>query len=200
MSGLRVEHLSGQGIRADALTVEPAGCTALYGPSGAGKSLLLRAIADLDETAGEVWLDGVARSHLSGPEWRRRVVYVPAESHWWAACIGAHAPHWHGADLEALGFGADVLDWEVQRLSSGERQRLALARALAHDPAALLLDEPTANLDQTNTARVEGLIAQWCRRSAGCVLWVSHDPAQRARVASAQYRVEGGELRPVDGD
>ena len=199
MSSLRIERLSGLGFKVARLTIQANSCAALSGPSGAGKSLLLRAIADLDQTQGEVWLDDTARSSLSGPEWRARVIYVAAESHWWAPRIRPHARHWQIPDLEALGFEADVLDWEVSRLSSGERQRLALARALCHQPAALLLDEPTANLDQTNTTRVERLIEVWRQRTAGCVLWVSHDPDQRDRVANAQYRIEDGELRRADG-
>ena len=198
MSSLRIERLARAGVSAAGLTVAAGSCTTLFGPSGSGKTLLLRAIADLDEADGEVWLDDRARSSLSGPEWRRQVIYVAAESHWWAPQVGPHAPHWPPADLEALGFDEHVLQWEVQRLSSGERQRLALARALAHAPSALLLDEPTANLDQTNTLCVEALIEAWRKRSAGSVLWVSHDPAQRSRVATTQYRIEAGELRRLD--
>ena len=92
------------------------------------------------------------------------------------------------------------VEWEVQRLSSGERQRLAIARALAGGPAALLLDEPTANLDHTSTKRVERLIAAWRDQTGGCVLWVSHDPAQRARVADAQFEIRDGILEPADAD
>ena len=198
MSSLRIERLARPGVRAIELTVPAGSCTAVFGPSGSGKTLLLRAIADLDEADGEVWLEDRARSSLSGPAWRQQVIYVAAESHWWAPQVGPHAPHWPPADLEALGFDEHVLQWQVQRLSSGERQRLALARALAHAPSALLLDEPTANLDQTNTLCVEALIEAWRKRTAGCALWVSHDPAQRSRVATAQYRIEAGELQRAD--
>ena len=198
MSSLRIEHLARPGVDAGGLHVEPGGCAALSGPSGSGKTLLLRAIADLDEAAGEVWLDDLPRSAIEAPEWRRRVMYLAAESHWWASRVGEHAPAWQPGDLATLGFERAVLDWEVQRLSSGERQRLALARALAYGPRVLLLDEPTANLDQANTARVEQLVADWRRRTGGCVLWVSHDPAQRARVATRQFRIDDGVLRGTD--
>jgi len=194
MSGLRLEGLSNAGVRADRLHIATSSCCSLSGPSGSGKTLLLRAIADLDPTDGEVWLNEEARSQLSGPAWRRRVIYLAAASPWWAPRVGAHAADWNSADLAALGFDPEVLDWEIQRLSSGERQRLALARALAHGPQALLLDEPTANLDQHNTERVEQLLAGWRRHSRGCVLWVSHDPAQRARVADQQVLVRDGIL------
>jgi len=195
VSSLRIEHLVRPGVDAGGLHVEPGSCAALSGPSGSGKTLLLRAIADLDEADGEVWLDERPRSGMDAPNWRRQVMYLAAESHWWAGRVGEHAPVWQPGDLAALGFESAVLDWEVQRLSSGERQRLALARALAHGPLVLLLDEPTANLDQANTTRVEQLVADWRRRTGGCVLWVSHDPAQRARVATRQFTIDGGVLR-----
>jgi ABC-type iron transport system FetAB ATPase subunit len=194
MSRLRIDRLQRPGVNATGIVVEPGGCTAVHGTSGSGKTLLLRAIADLDEAEGEVWLDEQARSGMSGPQWRRRVGYVAAESYWWATLVREHARDWQADKLEALGFESGVLDWEVQRLSSGERQRLAIARTLAGSPLALLLDEPTANLDQKNTARVERLIAAWRQQTDGCVIWVSHDPAQRSRISDAQLEIHDGKL------
>ncbi len=200
MSQLRVEELRTRGIHAAALQIESGDCVALHGPSGGGKSLLLRAIADLDESSGEVWLDDRPRSGFSGPDWRRQVMYLAAESHWWGARVREHAPDWRPGDLDALGFDADVLEFPVQRLSSGERQRLALARALAHAPSVLLLDEPSANLDVPNTERLERLVADWRASSGGSVLWVSHDPRQRARVASRHYQMLAGVLGEAHDD
>ncbi len=200
MSSLRIEGLTRPGVNVGQMQIAPGSCAALSGPSGSGKTLLLRAIADLDAADGEVWLDDLPRSGVDAPDWRRRVMYLASESHWWAPRVREHAAAWSSSDLTALGFDETVLDWEVQRLSSGERQRLALARALAHEPSMLLLDEPTANLDQANTARVEQLVADWRRRTGGCVLWVSHDPAQRARVSSDEFTLEGGVLRGPDAD
>lgn len=197
LSGLQLSGLVAPGVEAGSLHIAHGACTALSGPSGSGKTRLLRVIADLDPSQGEVWLDGVARTSIPAPEWRRRVIYLAAESQWWDPLVGPHAAAWSEADLDALGFAADVLDWTVSRLSSGERQRLALARALARAPQALLLDEPTANLDADNTTRVEQLVAAWRRASGGCALWVSHDPAQRARVASAAFEMHEGRLEPV---
>jgi len=196
MSSLRIERLQHAGIDARDVAFGAGSCVAIHGPSGSGKTLLLRAIADLDEAEGEVWLDDQARSRMSGPQWRRKVIYVAAESHWWCRTVREHAPEWSASTLEALGFEQDVLDYEVQRLSSGERQRLAIARALAVSPAVLLLDEPTANLDPANTSRAERLIADWRHDTGGCVLWVSHDPEQRARIASVAHEIRSGRLGP----
>jgi ABC-type iron transport system FetAB ATPase subunit len=83
----------------------------------------------------------------------------------------------------------------VARLSSGERQRLALLRLLANTPRVLLLDEPTANLDPASTLRVEAVIGEFRKTHRAAVIWVSHDPAQIARVANRHLRVSGSELR-----
>ncbi len=171
---------------------------ALHGPSGAGKSLLLRAIADLDPNSGEVLLDGTPRSVFKPPEWRRAVMLVPAESHWWHPTVRDHADTWPADLLHALGFDTDVLAWETRRLSSGERQRLALIRALARQPKVLLLDEVTANLDNDNTARVEQIIAAYQRAQQAAILWVSHDPAQRRRVARREAEVRAGHVTERD--
>jgi ABC-type iron transport system FetAB ATPase subunit len=175
------------------LSVQPGETLALHGPSGAGKSLLLRAIADLDPNEGEALLDGTPRSRFKAPDWRRAVMLVPAESHWWADSVRPHAEHWDDAMLQALGFETQVLDWETRRLSSGERQRLALARALTLRPSVLLLDEVTANLDDSNTERVEQLLRDYQRDTGAAILWVSHDPDQRARIARRQARVADGD-------
>lgn len=200
MTRLRVENLTRPGVNAVSLEVADAACAALHGPSGSGKTLLLRAIADLDEASGEVWLDDQPRSSFDGPGWRRLVSYVAAESHWWDPLVGRHASDWSSEYLSLLGFSDDVLGWEIQRLSSGERQRLALVRALAYAPRALLLDEATANLDATSTERVEHLLADWRKRHGGCILWVSHDAAQRQRVATRQFELRDGALVSSDAD
>lgn len=195
MPALRLEGLQPRLLAPIHLTVPAGHCLTLHGASGAGKSLLLRAIADLDPNRGEVYLGETARSALAAPAWRRRVVLVPAESHWWADTVRPHAAQWDDETLERLGFGPATLDWTVTRLSSGERQRLALARALALRPGALLLDEPTANLDAGSTERVEALVAAYRQRHDAPVIWISHDDAQRRRVGQLQALVADGRLQ-----
>src|SRR3546814_18820044 len=87
-----------------------------------------------------------------------------------------------------------VAERRVSQLSTGERQRLALLRALEHQPEVLLLDEPTGPLDDESTAAVEGLLRE--KQSNGLALfWVTHDKRQAARVATRQFWIDRGRLR-----
>ncbi len=189
-------------LRGAAVTLEvpPACVCRIGGPSGAGKSLLLRAVADLDPNRGEVWLGETPRSRMPAHAWRRLVGYLPAESAWWADRVGEHHPRWspeqtaaRGVDprLEALGFGPDVLQWPVARLSTGERQRLALARLLANEPLALLLDEPVANLDSVNGERVLEVVRDYLETTPAPALWVSHGDERPARCMGTLELVHG---------
>lgn len=194
---LTVENLSRPGLGPLSFHIDGGECLALTGPSGAGKTMLLRALADLDLNEGKVVIGGRLRSDLPAPEWRRRLGYVPSETGWWADLVGDHfSTSTQAAELLAqLGFAQpnEVLDWPVARLSSGERQRLALARSLCSNADALLLDEPTSALDRDNAGLVEQLLQ--IRLKAGtCILLVSHDLAQVARLAGRSIHIEDGRL------
>lgn len=181
------------------LALQPGECVGLGGPSGSGKTRLLRSIADLDVHRGGMWLAGVDSADIPPPSWRRQVALLPAESAWWHDIVGAHFPEAPGTpNLASLGFTDDVLGWRVDRLSSGERQRLAVLRVLSIRPRVLLLDEPTANLDEENIARVERLIQAYLSDESAAAVWVSHDPRQLQRVAGRQYRIDQGSLLEVE--
>jgi ABC-type iron transport system FetAB ATPase subunit len=196
MAGLRLEGIRTRVLEPVDLEVPAGELTMISGPSGSGKSLLLRAVADLDPHEGEAWLDGTARSALPAPDWRRRVGLLPAESHWWGELVRDHFSGDADGLLDRLGFGSDVLGWTVARLSTGERQRLALARLLANGPEALLLDEATANLDPTNRDRVEVIVEDYRKDQRAAVLWVSHDPDQRRRLGGRRLLIRDGRLEP----
>lgn len=190
---LQLAGLSLPGQAAVDLCLAAAQCLALTGPSGSGKTRLLRAIADLDPAAGGLWLDGVPREVITPCAWRRQVAFLPAANAWWAPTVAGHFPgDWSAATLTDLGLDPALAERDPVSLSSGERQRLALARLLANRPRVLLLDEPTANLDPDNAARVEALIAGLRHRDGVAVLWVSHDAAQLARVADAGVELAAG--------
>jgi ABC-type iron transport system FetAB ATPase subunit len=197
MPRLKIESLRFQGRGPYDLTVAPGECVCLSGPSGAGKTLLLRSIADLDPHEGRVFLDDVDSLTVDAPSWRQAVGLLPAESQWWWDTVGPHFPVVDGERLEALGFGEEVLAWEVSRLSTGERQRLALLRLLVNRPRVLLLDEPTAALDPSSAGQVEALLGDYRREAKAPVLWVSHDAAQAERVADRRYEISEGQLRSL---
>ncbi len=176
--------------------VKDGECIALQGPSGVGKTLLLRAIADLDPNDGTVELDGVVRETVPAPQWRKQVTYVAAEPGWWADKVQDHFTAWAQAIplVERLGLPPSCGSWDIRRLSSGEKQRLGLIRALMLRPRVLLLDEPTSALDAIATATVEAMIAD--RVSTGTsVIWSTHDKAQPQRVASRLFiMIPGGRI------
>jgi putative ABC transport system ATP-binding protein len=172
------------------LAISPGECIGITGASGSGKSLLLRMICDLDPNEGEAWLDGAARSGMPAPVWRRQVLYVPAESGWWDERIAAHFAKDQrqaaGELVGRLGLPPDILDGSVSRLSTGERQRLSLTRALLVASPVLLLDEPTSALDGGGQARVEEILME--RTAAGMALvLVTHDPGQAVRLANRRF-------------
>lgn len=172
------------------ITIGASECLGLSAPSGAGKTRLLRAMADLDAHHGECRLDGVAAVDMPAPEWRRRVAFLAAESAWWADTPRPHFERDCAPLLDALDLSISLLDQPIERLSSGQKQRLALARTLALTPDVLLLDEPTANLDDRNIERVERLVGDYLSNRRACCIWVSHDRAQRERVASSQCQLD----------
>jgi len=165
------------------LRVEAGECVSVMGASGAGKSVLLRMVADLDPA-------------MPAPAWRRQVTYVPAESGWWAETVAEHfAPD---ADLPALlptlGLDAALAQAPVVRCSTGERQRLALLRALRPHTRVLLLDEPTSGLDPAARARVEQMLRQRLD-AGGTILLVTHDIEQARRLARRRFVIERGQLQ-----
>ena len=194
----RLVNLQPNLLQPISLTLGAAETLAVHGPSGAGKTLFLRAICDLDLNHGEVYLNEVPRSSFTPPDWRKKVGYLPAESFWWSDKVADHADSWDEEQLERLGFSPQVLNWQTSRLSSGERQRLSLARLLSNKPQVLLLDEPTANLDQENSLRLEKLVQDYQQTSRACIIWVSHSLEQRQRLAGRSALIDGGKLQLED--
>ena len=191
---LRIENLQGDHFGPVSLNVNTHECVALHGPSGSGKSQFLRAITDLDPNQGTIRLNGTPRGEYPPTEWRKRVGLLPAESRWWTDRVGDHFGEPVDDGLTALGLDEKIMQWQVSRLSSGERHRLALLRLLANRPHILLLDEPTANLDPRNTRRVEELVKDYIHRNQGGAVWVSHDFVQIENLADKLMRFENGQL------
>lgn len=191
-----VQDLSRQGLPLITFHLGAGELVCLSGPSGCGKTQLLRALVDLDVNSGLVSLKTTAREQMDPAQWRTRVALLSAESRWWAPTVGEHFSAVDRQYFEQLGFAVDeVVGWKVERLSSGEKQRLALLRLLAGKPDVLLLDEPTANLDDDNTRRVEALLRDYLQSHQAACLWVSHDKAQIERIAGRVMMMNGQGLR-----
>jgi putative ABC transport system ATP-binding protein len=195
MTGLA--RLSVRGLRSELagpfdLELQTGRCAVITGPSGAGKSLFLRMLADLDPNQGEVRLNDRERGQFAPADWRRRVTYVPAEAGWWEERVMTH----FAADrrdvarglARQMGLGPELFEVEVSRLSTGEKQRFALVRALVLDAPVLLLDEPTGALDQASVALVEGVLRARLSEG-GAIIMVTHDESFGQRMGDQRYRM-----------
>lgn len=173
------------------LTIASGAPTLIVGPNGAGKTRLLRLCMGLDRpTAGQISWGGRADSPMA----RRAILFQrPVMLRRTTAANIAYAlaragiPRTERAErvaafLERVGL-SDLAQRPARRLSGGEQQRLALARALARDPQILLLDEPTANLDPAATRGVEQIV-QSAAESGIKIVMASHDLGQVRRLAS----------------
>ncbi len=173
---------------------------ALVAPSGAGKTLLLRALALLDPLqGGRLLLHGRSPEQWTLPRYRSRVMLVAQRPAMAAGTVEQNLSLVHGFRshrrrpfqrqrlldwLATLGREPGFLGLDAERLSGGERQLVALLRALQLDPDILLLDEPTASLDAATTAAVEALLRSWLEGGERASLLTSHDGGQIHRFTS----------------
>jgi len=190
----------------------PVGATAIVGPSGAGKSTLLRLLDRLaDPDAGTISYRGRLLDSYDPLALRREVALVPQLPALLEGTVEsnlAFAARLAGKDADAerclrlAGLDPDFAGRDVSKLSVGERQRAMLARALAQEPAVLLLDEPTSALDHAARDAVEATLARLRRELEISVVLVSHDPEQARRLGEWVVRMEEGrvtEAGPVAG-
>lgn len=178
------------------------GATAIVGPSGAGKSTLLRLLNRLaDPDAGDLRFLGQDVRELDVLELRRRACLVPQLPAPLPGTVAANVdfgPRLHGVaadrdrSLALAGLDPSFAERDAQRLSVGEQQRLMLARALALDPEALLLDEPTAALDEAAKAGVERTLQTLERRAGVSTVLVTHDRAQARRLTTCTVELRNG--------
>ena len=176
------------------LCLESQQLLGLSGASGSGKTQLLRALSDMEAHTGDVILDNVNQQSIPAHQWRKQVALIPAETVWWFDTVGEHFANIPSQQIKQLGFDSDISGWSVSRLSSGEKQRLGLLRAIQLKPKVLLLDEPTANLDRNNTALVESFIQVYLEQFQAAAIWVSHDVEQLQRICTQRYEITGGRL------
>jgi putative ABC transport system ATP-binding protein len=184
------------------LTVEAGEFLALMGPSGSGKSTLLYLLGGLDRpTHGSVWVretNGSSRQDLGAmademlAAYRgRQIGFVFQGFHLiptmtarqnvefpmlFARVLAAARRERAARLLEQVGL-AERLDHRPTELSGGQQQRVAIARALVNDPALILADEPTGNLDSRTGREIMGLLAELNRCQQRTIIVVSHDPS-----------------------
>ena len=183
------------------LVLQPDGPTIIIGPNGSGKTTLLRVMHGIERvTSGTVtWQHDDPSQHafvFQSPIVLRRSVYenlayplrlikTPKPE------IAQSVDHW----LERIGL-ADMRHSPALRLSGGERQKLAIARALIRKPQVLFLDEPCANLDGHATREIEALLQE--ATAAGTRLVMStHDMGQARRLAQELVFMLGGKVHDV---
>jgi putative ABC transport system ATP-binding protein len=194
----------GRAVLRDVSVEVGGGATAVVGPSGSGKSTLLRLLNRLaDPTAGAVRFDGRDVRELDVLDLRRRAVLVPqlpAPLPGTVAANVAYGPSLRGAPadvercLELAGLDGSFAERDAARLSVGEQQRLMLARALALDPEALLLDEPTAALDEDARTGVELTLVELQATLGVAIVLVTHDRAQAKRLTTRTIELRDGRV------
>jgi tungstate transport system ATP-binding protein len=186
---------------------------AVVGPSGAGKSTLLRLLNFLQlPTTGRIIFDGslFAPNRDATLEMRRRVTTVFQRPVLLKRSVEANVAYGlqlRGrrdydaeirATLDAVGL-AELAHQPARTLSGGEAQRVALARAMVLRPDALLLDEPTANLDPYNVGLIEQIVARLNREHGTTIVLVTHNVYQARRLAQrVLFLLDGREIEVAD--
>lgn len=211
MALLEIDNLSWTPHDADSpvfeglsLELEFGEVAALTGPSGAGKSSVLRAVVALiGPDSGEIRLDERTQDASWILEFRRKVSLVfqkPAsiadsvaeDLEFARKCAGEDALSVDEQDqmLERLGIDPNFRERKFKSLSGGEQQRIQIVRSLTSRPRVVLLDEPTASLDDAHQNEVEKLLLEY-KSDARALLWVSHSDEQLDRLQARRISMGG---------
>lgn len=178
----------------------------ITGPSGSGKSTLLKIIANLvSPTTGQIYFNGENIHTRSPTDIRKQILYVPQTPQLFTGTVKdnlnfpylVHKQHFSlDRSQELLGvfeMSEDYLEKDVESLSGGEKQRIALIRSLLFVPEVLLLDEPTSALDRKSIRIVEQALIK-INQSGVTMLWITHSEAQSERMANRVLSIESGKM------
>jgi len=212
--GIGRRHREGDSwlLREISLAISEGERVALTGPTGSGKTVLLRVLAMLDAVdEGTILWQGEAPGPDEVPVYRSRCIYLTQRARLFDGTVEQNlqrpyslAVHRHGAysrenivtHLHRLGRDEHFLALDSANLSGGETQIVTLLRAIQLDPTVLLLDEPTASLDESTARQIEQLVNDWvsvadARRA---FVWVTHDAAQANRIANRRLQLRDEQL------
>ena len=200
-------------LRDVSLEIKQGELVRLSGPSGSGKTTLLNLIAGLDRPdKGQVIVAGTDLARLPAARasrYRAAQVGMVFQAYNLIPQLTAlenvllpmialgRANQGRARELLDLVGLADRCDHSPSQLSGGEQQRVAIARALANDPALVLADEPTGNLDDQSAQRVMGLLTSAVRERGRTLLLVTHE--RDTQTAERSLELRGGVLMPISG-
>ncbi len=208
---IRINHKQGHFRLSAAFQGSPSGVTALYGPSGAGKTSIVNMVAGLlRPDAGQIAINGLclfdSDRHINLPPEKRRIGYVFQDGrllpHLSVRANLTYGMHRTPVDrrfvrfeqvVDLLGIG-HLLQRRPAKLSGGEKQRVAIGRALLTSPAMLLMDEPLASLDEARKAEVLPFIMRLCREFELPILYVSHAMDEILNLATYMVIMEQGRV------
>lgn len=206
VSGLTKSFGQQQVLQGVNWSIEPGKVIGLLGRNGAGKSTLLECLLGLREAdSGGSRLFGEAATALSD-QVRADIGYVPQKSELfqWLTPLQlldyfkALYPHWNTAKVDGLmqrwGFGGDMANKQIGKLSGGEKQRLSIIRALAHDPKLLVLDEPVASLDPVGRRDFLHELVDGVIERGTTVIFSTHILSDLERVALDVAFLQGGKI------
>lgn len=186
------------------LKVNKGELVTIMGASGSGKSTLLRLVNRLSEAdSGIILLNGNDIRSYIPMELRRRIGMVFQVPVTFKGSVRDNIAFgiklWRGnTGIETLsrdtGISEDLLDADAGQLSTGEKQRVSIARALGNQPEILLLDEPTSSLDAVSAQRIEKLLLGLQKERDLTILWVTHEKEQAQRIGGRRLILREGRL------
>ena len=190
-------------LRPSSMRIEAPALVCLIGPNGSGKTSLLHALARIGRPSGDVRIDGIRPEDLAPAQRRRLLTYLPASRDvaWPLAARDLVRLGASDGEAEEAMAALDLMPWagrRVDRLSTGERSRVLIARALAPKPRLLLLDEPVANLDPLWQLRLMERLVEAVRGGQGAVV-AMHDLDLAGRFADRLVLMDGGAI-VADGE